>query len=120
MPSRLAGDRRKSARPSAVVSGLPETLMDAGVTKRGDIIVLHFAGQMPLAGIAWQAMHYLLGLERLGFEVWYVEDGGANPYDPRQDSVVMECEHNVAFLRRAMEQHGFAGRWAYWDAINDC
>src|ERR1700731_4628561 len=87
--------------------------------KRGRIVVLHFAGQMPLAGIAWQAMHYVLGLERLGFECWDVEDHGANPYDPRQNSVVMECEDNVAFVRRMMERHGLGDRWAYWDAIND-
>ncbi|MBV9825911.1 MAG: hypothetical protein JO001_09570 [Alphaproteobacteria bacterium] len=87
--------------------------------KRGKIVVLHFAGQMPLAGIVWQAMQYLAGLEKLGFEAWYVEDHGANPYDPRISSVMMDCDYNVAYLRRAMEQHGFAGRWAYWDAIND-
>lgn len=87
--------------------------------KRGKILVLHFAGQMPLAGIAWQAMHYLLGLEQLGWEAWYVEDGGANPYDPRISSVAMECGYNVAYLRRAMEQYGFGERWAYWDAIHN-
>jgi hypothetical protein len=81
--------------------------------------VLHFAGRMPLAGIAWQAMHYLLGLRQLGWDAWYVEDSGANPYDPRCDSVVMDCGYNLAFLRRAMEGYGFGGRWAYWDAIND-
>jgi hypothetical protein len=89
------------------------------VKKRGKIVVLHFVGQMPLAGIAWQAIHYLLGLERLGYEAWYVEDGGANPYDPRANSIVMDSAYNIAFLRRAMEHHGLAGRWAYWDAIND-
>ena len=89
------------------------------MASRGRIVVLHFVGQMPLAGIAWQAIHYLVGLERLGFEAWYVEDHGANPYDPRANSVVMDCSANVAFLRRAMESHGLAGRWAYWDAIND-
>ena len=52
------------------------------MASRGRLVVLHFVGQMPLAGIAWQALHYLLGLERLGFEAWYVEDHGANPYDP--------------------------------------
>jgi hypothetical protein len=87
--------------------------------KRGTILVLHFVGQMPLAGIAWQAMHYLVGLERLGYEVWYIEDGGANPYDPRVASVMMGCDYNVAYLRRAMESYGLGGRWAYWDAIND-
>jgi hypothetical protein len=89
------------------------------VTSRSNIILLHFVGQMPLAGIAWQAMHYLVGLERLGYTAWYIEDGGANPFDPRLNSVSMECEYNVAYLRRVMERFGFGERWSYWDAIND-
>ena len=87
--------------------------------KRGTIVLLHFVGQMPLAGIAWQAVNHLVGLARLGYEAWYVEDHGANPYDPRISSVVMDPGYNLAYLRRAMERHGLAGRWAYWDAIND-
>jgi hypothetical protein len=74
---------------------------------------------MPLAGIAWQAMHYLVGLERLGYKAWYVEDGGTNPFDPRVNSVVMECDYNVRYLQQVMERYGFGQRWAYWDAIND-
>src|SRR5579863_2970369 len=89
------------------------------VKKRGKIVILHFVGQMPLAGIAWQALHYLIGLEKLGWETWYVEDGVANPYDPRANSVAMDCKYNLAFLRRVMEAHGLGQRWAYWDAIND-
>jgi hypothetical protein len=89
------------------------------VASRGKIVLLHFVGQMPLAGIAWQAMHYILGLEHLGYEAWYVEDHGANPYDPRANSVVMTCEYNVAYVRQMMERYGLGDRWAYWDAIND-
>jgi glycosyltransferase involved in cell wall biosynthesis len=81
--------------------------------KRGKIVVLHFVGQMPLAGIAWQAAHYLLALEKLGYEAWYVEDSGANPYDPRIESVAENCDYNVGYLRRVMERFGFGGRWAY-------
>lgn len=87
--------------------------------KHGNIIVLHFVGQMPLAGIAWQAIHYLLGLEQLGYTAWYVEDGGANPFDPRANSIAMECDYNVNYLQRIMEHHGFGDRWSYWDAIHD-
>ncbi len=87
--------------------------------KRGKIVLLHFVGQMPMAGIAWQAINYLAGLEKLGYEAWYVEDHGTNPYDPRISSVVVNCDYNLVFLRQAMEHHGLAGRWAYWDAIND-
>src|SRR5271167_2550675 len=94
-------------------------VLRGSVGKRGKIIVQHFVGQMPLAGIAWQAMQYVLGLERLGYEAWYIEDGGANPYDPRANSVTMECDYNVGYVRAMMERHGLGNRWAYWDAINN-
>jgi len=99
----------------------PTSSLPAGciVKKRGKIILLHFAGRMPLAGIAWQAMHYMLGVEQLGYEAWYVEDSGANPYDPRISSIVMNPDYNIAYLRRAMESYGFGERWAYWDAIHN-
>jgi hypothetical protein len=87
--------------------------------KRGKIIVLHFAGQMPLAGIAWQAAHYLVALEKLGYEAWYVEDHGTNPYDPRVESVVMSCDYNVACLKRAMEGLGLGERWAYRCGVDE-
>jgi hypothetical protein len=86
---------------------------------RGKVVLLHFVGQMPLAGIAWQAANYLVPLQNLGFETWYVEHHGANPYDPEVDSVVMDCDYNVTFLRAVMERCGLGERWAYWDAIND-
>ncbi len=86
---------------------------------RGRVVVLHFVGQMPLAGIAWQAIQYIIGLERLGYEAWYVEDHGTNPYDPRQNSVVMDCEYNVSYVKTMMERYELGHRWSYWDAIND-
>jgi hypothetical protein len=89
------------------------------MAKRGRVVLLHFVAQMPLAGIAWQALQYLVGLERLGFEAWYVENHGANPYDPRANSVMMDCAYNVDYLKRVMERFGLGKRWAYWDAIND-
>jgi hypothetical protein len=86
---------------------------------RARIVVMHFAGQMPLAGVAWQALHYLIGLRRLGYDVWYVEDHGANPYDARRNSVVTDPAPNLHYLAQLMTRFGFAGRWAYWDAIRD-
>src|SRR4051812_20124385 len=119
--------RRSPRSPGAPPEVLPAlgrypraSLIDrVPVSKRGKIVLLHVVGQMPLAGIAWQAVNCLVGLEKLGYETWYVENHGANPYDPRISSVVMDCEYNLGYLRTAMERHGLAGRWAYWDAIND-
>ncbi len=83
------------------------------------VLVHHLAGQIPMAGIAWQALHYVLGLRRLGFDVWYIEDSGANPYDPRVQSIVEDCRYNVAFVRSMMERYDMGDRWAYWDAAKD-
>lgn len=117
----MGGARRHGKVPAASPVVAPFALSKdlPVVTRRGRIVVLHFVAQMPFAGIAWQALHYLLALERLGYEAWYVEDHGANPYDPRINSVTMECRYNVAYLRRIMEQFGFGDRWSYWDAIGD-
>jgi hypothetical protein len=46
---------------------------------RRRLVVLHLAGRYPLGGIGWQAVHHVLGLARLGHDVFYVEDSRANP-----------------------------------------
>jgi hypothetical protein len=86
---------------------------------KGRVVLLHFVAQMPMAGIAWQALQYLVGLKELGYDTWYLENHGANPYDPRANSVMMDCSYNVGFLKDSIERFGFEDRWTYWDAIND-
>ncbi|MBM3504855.1 MAG: hypothetical protein FJX65_13395 [Alphaproteobacteria bacterium] len=87
------------------------------MSRRKTVLVQHFSGLMPLGGIAWQSMAYVLGLKRLGYDVWYIEDNGANPYSPRQNSVVWDSTENIAFVRRMMERSGLGNRWAYWDPV---
>lgn len=93
--------------------------IEPALRTRGKIVLLHFVGQMPMAGIAWQAAHYLVGLEKLGYEVWYVEDSGTPPYDPRAESVVMNCDYNLAYLKRVMERFGFGERFVYRCGVDD-
>ena len=83
------------------------------------ILVLHLAGQYPLAGVVWQALHYLMGLRRLGHDVYYVEDSGAPPYDPRVKSIVVDPTYNVTCLQQTLERFGFADHWVYWDMGQD-
>jgi hypothetical protein len=83
------------------------------------ILVLGLMGRYPMAGVAWQALQYLVGLSRLGFEVFYAEDSGAPPYDPARLTVTDDPEPNVAFVRRAMARVGLADRWVYWDLGTD-
>jgi hypothetical protein len=37
------------------------------------LMVLGMMGRTPFAGVAWQVLHYLEGLRRLGYEPYYVE-----------------------------------------------
>jgi hypothetical protein len=85
------------------------------VSKR--LVVLHLAGRYPLGGIGWQAVHHVLGLARLGHDVYYVEDSDAHPYDPRLKSVVADSSYSVAFLADMMARFGLADRWAYVDGV---
>lgn len=87
------------------------------MTKRKRLVVLHLAGRYPLGGIGWQAVHHVLGLARLGHDVYYVEDSGAHPYDPRVKSVVADSSYSVAFLADVMARFGLADRWAYVDEV---
>jgi hypothetical protein len=77
------------------------------------IVVLGIAGQMPFAGVAWQTLHYLEGLRRLGHDVHYVEDTGAWPYDVDRGTVTADPAYTVDYLGRVMVWAGLGERWAY-------
>lgn len=83
------------------------------------ILILGLMGRYPMAGVGWQALQYVLGLERLGYEVWYAEDSGAPPYNPVEMTVTDDASYNVAFLRGGMELIGLGDRWIYWDERTD-
>ena len=43
------------------------------------IVLLGMMTRIPVAGVVWQTVHYLLGLERLGYEAYYVETHARTP-----------------------------------------
>jgi len=82
------------------------------------IVVLGLLGQFPLAGIAWQLIHHLAGLRRLGFQVYYVEDTGTAPYDPRVRSLVGDCTYGLHVIANALRRIGMEHAWAYRDGLH--
>ena len=38
-----------------------------------------FMASCPFAGVIWQHVHYIVGLQRLGHEVYYIEDSARLP-----------------------------------------
>ena len=80
---------------------------------RGRVVVTGFMFWYPLAGVAYQYLHYLIGLKRLGFDVWYVEDSSRWVYDPAVNEFVADAGRNVAHVEKILKSHGFADRWAF-------
>src|SRR3990172_7919791 len=80
---------------------------------KGKIIVWGFLASSPFGGIVWQTLHYLAGLRRLGFDVWYVEESDRPLYDPVTYSPTYEYAANARFLSEQMESIGLGDRWAF-------
>jgi GT2 family glycosyltransferase len=68
----------------------------------------------PVAGVVWQTIHYLIGLQRLGYDVYYVETHACTP------SKLMEGENDdgsaraAAYIAGVMERFDLADRWAFY------
>ena len=46
------------------------------------IVVMGFMAGIPIAGVVWQHIHYIVGLQRGGHEVYYFEDSARHVYNP--------------------------------------
>ncbi|MBA2270017.1 MAG: hypothetical protein H0W20_05405 [Chthoniobacterales bacterium] len=81
--------------------------------KRKKLLVMGFMGSCPIAGVIWQHVHYIVGLQRLGHDVYYIEDSARFPYNPVTFEIGPGFEYTAALLAKLGEQFGFAGRWSF-------
>ena len=72
-----------------------------------------FMGGMPIAGVIWQHIHYVVGLQRLGHEVYYIEDSARLPYNPETFEVNDEVDYPGKILDRLAGEFDFKNRWAF-------
>jgi hypothetical protein len=91
-------------------------MLEIFMNSKPTVVVMGFLGGMPVAGVAWQVLHYLEGFRRLGWDVYYVEDTGAWPYDPEQNTVTGDCRYSIKYLARLLAGCGLEGHWAYRSA----
>jgi len=82
------------------------------------IVVLGLMSKMPVAGIVWLTMQYVVGFKRLGYDVYYVEEHARTP------SMLMECTDEdvsakaAAFIASVMRRFDMGDRWAF-HALHD-
>jgi hypothetical protein len=80
---------------------------------RDRIVVLGIMSRMPVGGLVWGTIQYLLGFARLGYDVYYVEEHGSTPrmfIDHPDDDGWLKA---AAFVDGVMRRIGMADRWAY-------
>jgi hypothetical protein len=82
-------------------------------SRKGKIIVFGILFWYPLAGVTFQFLHFMLGLRRLGYDPYYIEDSGRWIYDPRLNDLSPDASGNIAAVIPALKAHGFADRWAF-------
>ena len=80
---------------------------------KGKIIVFGILFYYPLAGVTYQFLHYLLGLRRLGYDPYYVEDSARWIYDPRLNDMSPDATGNIQMVLPALQAHGLADRWCF-------
>lgn len=77
------------------------------------ILFAGIIGRYPFGGVTWCSLMYLLGLQALGHEVFYVEDTGECVYDPVQNSRSTDPGYGTACIKNALEPFGLGSRWAF-------
>jgi GT2 family glycosyltransferase len=82
-------------------------------SRRRSVVVLGMMTKIPVAGVVWQTLHYLLGFQRLGFDVTYVEAHARTP------SMLMATEQDnsgalaAEFVDGVLRRFDLADRWSY-------
>ena len=81
------------------------------------IVVSGLAATYPLGGVFWDYLQYVVGFQRLGHDVLYVEDCGRWCYDPEKQTFVEDSERNAAYLadHLARLDPELGGRWFFRD-----
>jgi len=77
------------------------------------IVVTGMVATYPLGGVAVDYLAYVEGFQRLGLDVFYLEDPGHWFYDPRAQTFTDDVAYGVAYLAAALSRLSTpAPRWA--------
>jgi GT2 family glycosyltransferase len=74
--------------------------------------------KIPVAGVVWQTLHYLIGFRRLGFEPYYVEAHARTPSMLMTHADEDGAALAASFIDRIMRRFDLSGQWAY-HALHD-
>ena len=84
-------------------------------------IVVGFIGKQPIAGMAYYNIHYIVGLQELGYEVHFVErqNRPLECYDPSVNDVTDSAEYALQFLAAVLPRFN-VDRFSFIDRDDRC
>ena len=102
----------------AVAGQSRRTQSTPGEASRLRIVVLGYVVRCPLGGMVWHHLQYVLGLSRLGHDVYFVEDSDdyTSCYDPSRDVMDVDPTYGLQFTHEVFRTFDLDDRWAYHDA----
>ncbi len=79
------------------------------------IIITGLIATYPLGGLAWDYLHYIIGLLRLGHQVLYLEDTGRWFYDPVLQTYIDNPAKNLNYLAKIFRTYAPDALWTLRD-----
>src|SRR5436309_9921813 len=85
------------------------------MTSRLRVVVTGLAGLYPVGGVAWDYLQYVIGLARLGHDVYYHEDTWSWPYHPIENRHTPEGTYSARYIGDFFARYApeLCGRWHY-------
>jgi hypothetical protein len=79
------------------------------------IIVTGLVGLYPVGGVAWDYLQYVVGLARLGHDVYYHEDTWSWPYHPREATYTAQGAYSAQYIAQFFARYApeLRERWHY-------
>lgn len=82
------------------------------------IVLASYMVRYPLGGNLSWALQWLVGFQRLGHDVYFVEKSGysCSCFDPVRNVMSDDCTYGVAAVRELLGRFGLESRWCFVDA----
>ena len=77
------------------------------------IVLLGMMSKMPVAGNMWLVAMYLVGFQRLGYDVYYVEAHGCTPRELMEHEADDGWAKAAALIDRVLRRFDLGNHWAY-------
>ena len=81
------------------------------------ILVTGYIVRYPLGGLTWHYLQYILGLTRLGHDVYFLESAEYPKacYDAELDIMTNNCSYGLKYLKNIITHFNLSNKWVFID-----